>query len=104
MTLDEFGALMKTADPVLSKFKGDGKVNYTTWAPYKRTGLHADGQLIEPVWKVQVDRFTKIDNDPVAAAIDAALLGSDDIAVTEYQIDYEKDTGYIHHIWDIEVS
>lgn len=103
MTLDQFKALLKTADPKLDKYQGGGAQNYTVWHPYRRTGLSADGELVETVWRIQVDRFTMSDNDPVVDAIDTVLLGSDDICVADYQIDYEQDTGYIHHIWDCEV-
>ena len=101
--MDEFRSLLKTADPKLRKHKGGGSQNYTVWHPYRRTGLSADGEQVETVWKVQVDRFTKLDTDPMIAAIDTVLLGSDDICMADYQIDYEQDTGYIHHIWDCEV-
>jgi hypothetical protein len=53
------------------------------------------------VWKVQVDRFTKTDNDTIALGILNALEAAK-IPHT-YLIDYEKDTGYHHHIFDCEV-
>ena len=48
-----------------------------------------------------MDRFTKIEDEETALALKALLEAQDDIAV-DYLVDYERDTGYIHHIYDCE--
>jgi len=102
MLLADFKALLLTADPLATKYKGALTGNYTAWTAYARIGVDADNRLAESGWKVQVDRFTKSDSDAVVALIDGVLSGNDEIGVN-YLIDYESDTGYIHHIWDCVV-
>lgn len=96
MTLQEFKAIILSADPQASHYRSMQTPNYTVWREFGKRSLP------EPTWKIQVDRYTKIEYDPVIALINAALE-RDDIAF-DYLCDYEKDTGYIHHIWDCEVA
>ena len=102
MTLHDFRDILLTADPNASHYESSKKENYTVWAEYGAKGLMADNRLQEGVWRIQVDRFTKIEYDPMITAINSAL-DRDDITF-EYQVDYEEDTGYIHHIWDCSVA
>ena len=102
MMLDEFAALLITADPSATKWKGAGTGNYTVWRPYETGGLIADGMIVESRIKIQLDRYTKSDVDPVVTAIAEVLAGDDDISF-KYFTEFEQDTGYIHHIWDCEV-
>lgn len=102
MTLADFYALLKTADASVKMYTGPGTGNYTVYLPYDTVTLEADNTTSESGWRIQVDRFTKLSNDPVVTAIALALAGDDDIAC-QYRIDYEQDTGYIHHIWTCEV-
>ena len=48
-----------------------------------------------------MDRFTKEEDEETAAELLRALSERDDITV-DYLVDYERDTGYIHHIYDCE--
>lgn len=99
--LDAFKALILTVDPSATKNKGDGQENYTVWRPYGLTGPRSNNKRSCRVWKVQIDRLTKTDNDTIAAALLDALDASR-IPYT-YLLDYEQDTGYHHHIFDCEV-
>lgn len=103
MTLQEFETVIKAADPSATHYAGTGKSNYTRWREYGESSLHGGNMRQERVLRIQVDRFTKLESDPVVAAIDAALE-RDDIAIRDHLIDFEPDTGYIHHIWDCEVA
>lgn len=104
MTLQEFRDLLLTADPAAAHYKSPGKkTNYTIWREYGAGAMAADDAHQETSWRIQVDRFTKAEYDPVADAIRAALNGHPDISFA-YEIDYEHDTGYIHHIFDCEVA
>lgn len=98
---DAFRDIILTADPLATKNKGNGKENYNVWRPYELTGAFSNNRRRARVWKIQVDRFTKTDNDPVALGILNALETAK-IPHT-YLMDYEKDTGYHHHIFDCEV-
>ena len=102
MTADEIKSLLVTVDPEVQRYEHDheGADAYTVWSEFGRLNLYGDGEE-EGSIRFQVDRFTKEEGDEIAAALLAALDGRDDIAV-DYQVDYERDTGYIHHIFDCE--
>lgn len=103
MTLDQIKALVIAVDPNAghyeSAFQGDDA--YTVWYEVQRTGLFADNKRPGKSWRFQVDRFTKSENDPIAAQLEAALDAAPGV-LCEYVVDYEPDTGYIHHIFDCE--
>ena len=102
MTADEIKSLLVEVDPEVQRYEHDheGADAYTVWREFGRLGLYGAGEE-EGTIRFQVDRFTKDENDATAAALLAALEGREDIAV-DYLVDYERDTGYIHHIYDCE--
>ncbi len=103
MTLLELRDLLLTVGvPVFHYHASQQTESYIVWNEFGRKGLSADSQIQEKAIKVQVDYFTKTEFDSTVEEIDS-LLDSDDISF-EYQVDYEEDTGYIHHIWDGEVA
>ena len=103
MTLDDFRDLLLTVDQDATRYEHTGVGNYTTWREYGTKPLGANNRRGEVIYRVQVDRFTKLENDPTAAAITTLLDGQDTVAF-QYLVDYEVNTGYIHHIWDCEVA
>lgn len=103
MTASEIKKLLTDVDPDAQRYEHDGAGTadaYTVWYELRPVGLYGDGQE-EGSIRFQVDRFTRTEDEPTAAALRAALEGADDIAV-DYQVDYEKDSGYIHHIFVCE--
>lgn len=101
MTLDDIGKLLASADPGVSHyFSRKTGENYTRWFETRQLPFLADDTHQEG-WHFQVDRFTKQEQDPVADALFAALDGDDRVTV-QHLVDFEPDTGYIHHIFDCE--
>lgn len=100
MTLAEFATILQTADSSATRYFSAQQGNYTVWQEYGADHLLGDNRYRDRKWKIQVDRFTKIPDDPIVDAITAAL-DEEDIAYA-YQVDFEMDTKYIHHIWDCE--
>lgn len=98
----EFESLLLECDPALTKFRGVGRGNYTVWTPYGEAPLLSDGRRREIAAKIQVDRFTKRDRDEIASTLYDALDAAEFVSFA-YQLDYESDTGYFHHIFDCEV-
>ena len=96
--LTAFRDLLLEADPKATKFKGVGGDNYTVWTPYSPDKTMSDNEEEDFTWRIQVDRFTKTDNDSIAKAIYDKLTEAG--IPFEYEIDFEEDTGYIHHIFD----
>jgi hypothetical protein len=102
MTIPEIRALLVSVDPHIGMYDSEHREGeaYTRWEPVRRLETISD-DMHEEAWSFQVDRFTKDDEDGIADALFAALDSDDRIGV-EHLIDYEADTGYIHHIFDCE--
>lgn len=101
MTLAEIKALVLSADPNAQHYDSAKKgIAYTVWREYGTLPFTADGQHQGGV-RFQIDRFTKSEDDDIAAVIFGVLEQSDRVAFG-YQVDFEPDTRYIHHIYDCE--
>ena len=102
MTCAEIKAFLVSIDPDIQRYESTHRTSaaYTVWREYGAVGIYADG-LHQSVIRFQVDRFTKTEDDAIAKALFEALDGRDDITL-DYLVDYENDTGYIHHIYDCE--
>ena len=103
MTIEEVRSLLISVDPDVQRYDHDqaGKGDaYTVWREIRPVGFYADGKEAGSL-RFQVDRFTKEEDEETAAEILRALSERDDITV-DYLVDYERDTGYIHHIYDCE--
>ena len=102
MTLEQFANFLAEIDPTATHYTGAGSQNYTVWAEYGQRPLVADGERTEIVNLVQVDRFTIVEDDLIAAAIYAAFDATEEIAFS-YEVDIDHETRYIHHIFDCQV-
>lgn len=102
MTGSEIKTMLVAVDSTIQRYESShaGSEAYTVWRELGPANIFADGQH-QGVMRFQVDRFTKTEDDTVAAAIYTALEARDDVTF-EYIVDYETDTGYIHHIFDCE--
>lgn len=100
MTLDDVRAIVLACDPEAKHYRSEARGNYTTWQEYERLPYTSDG-VNERGWRFQIDRFTKLEDDPVAAQIEDRLSGMDNVAYS-YMVDHEPETGFIHHIFDCE--
>ena len=103
MTLAEIQALVVSVDTNSGHYESAyaGSDAYTVWREFRRLPEHANDHFADEGWAFQIDRYTKTENDPIAAALFAALDADDRVAFA-YQVDYEPNTGYIHHIFDCE--
>lgn len=103
MTIQEIKDILTAVDPDVQRYEhdraGTGEA-YTVWEEITPVGFYGDGQEQGTI-HFQVDRFTKTEDEILAESICRALEDRDNIAV-DYRVDYEKDTGYIHHIFDCE--
>ena len=102
MTLSDIKALVVSADCHAGHYESAyrGSSAYTIWKEVRLLGLMSDDGHAEG-YAFQIDRFTKTENDAVAAAI-RTKLDADPRVAYSYQIDFEPDTRYIHHIFDCE--
>ena len=101
MTLADIKTLLVAADAKIQHYfcvKDDG--DYSYWEETRRLGLTAnDGH--EEGWQFYAHRFTRDDADTVATAIYRALDADPRVTVI-HTVDFERETGYIHHIFECE--
>lgn len=101
MTLSDIQALVASVDPEARHYFSTGKGQpYTYWEETSRLPLMSD-DVHQEAWRFTVHRFTKAEDDAVAAALFAALDADPGVAVA-HNVDYEPDSGYIHHIFSCE--
>lgn len=105
MNLRDIQSFLVAVDPTIEHYESTHKNAdaYTVWYEIQRSGLRAGNRFPEKSWRFQIDRFTRQEYDPVAAALESALENCPAIAY-DYLVDYEPDTGYIHHIFDCEAA
>lgn len=102
MTLSDIQALVVSVDKSAKHYdsSSESKSGYTVWREYRRLDTVSDDTHDE-AWAFQIDRFTKVEGDPIAQALFEAL-DSDERVAFEHLVDYERDTRWIHHIFDCE--
>jgi hypothetical protein len=104
VTVDEIQAFVVSVDPHAGHYCSDHRTGeaYTVWREIRLITLEGDDACAEEAWVFQIDRFTKSEQDEIAAALLAALMASTGIAFRYFVTPPEPDTGYIHHIYDCE--
>ncbi len=99
MNLHELKNLLLTVGPPVSHYHAHQQPDkYIVWAEYGTDEQVADNEDAEKSFRVQVDYFTKTEFDPNVETI-GSLLDTNESKFS-YLVDFETDTGYIHHIWD----
>lgn len=103
MTAQDIQAVLVAIDPQLHHYDcaTDGS-NFTVWMEYERIILFADDGGAENGWKIEVDRFTKDEYDPVVEQLEQALMANQRIVMKAHTVQYDQMTGYIRHIFDCE--
>ena len=101
MELRDIQTLVLSADPEAQHYESSTSGGpFTVWAETSRLNLAADDGPVRG-WRFAIDRYTPVEFDPVAAAIEAALAAAPGVAY-QYIVDYEPETGYIHHAFTCE--
>lgn len=103
MTPEDFLPIALRCDPQAwhyeARDKGDA---YTTWHEFTRIPLGGDNREAVEAWHFQVDHFTRTEFSPMAAQIYAVLDAEPTVTRPTHRIMYERETGYIHHIFQVE--
>ena len=102
MTIKEFRDLLLTADPEARHYTHATSGNYTVWSEYNEVYGIADDQIASKVAHIQVDRYTRLEYDPMVDTI-THTLDEGGVLVIDRRTLFEMDSGYIHHIWDCEL-
>lgn len=102
MTLGDIRALLVQADPGCRHyFSAEEQEDYTYWQEGVRLPFTADDTHLE-AWAFTVHRFTRSEYDPTVSRITGTLDACPEVAVRYQGGVFERETGYIHHIWDCE--
>ena len=102
MTLQEIRTLLAGVDPEIRHYYSEGTgADYTYWEETRRLPFMADDRYAEEAWRFYVHRYTRSGTDQIANALFDALDQDPRVAVS-YSIDYDPQSGYIHHIYECE--
>ena len=97
MTLADIRELVLAADPDACAYESDSTgEDYTTWQPLWPMNLLVDNRYADG-WHFVIDRFTRMQDDPITANIRAVLDDAPGVAYA-MEIDYEQDTGFLHPV------
>ncbi len=101
MTIQEIKTLLVSVDPGVQRYDHDftGDENYTVWREIGPVGFFGDGKDLGAI-RFRVDRYTKEEDDRIAAVLRTTLEDRDDIAVA-YQAE-ELGNGFVHHMYNCE--
>mgnify|MGYP004579543277 CR=1 FL=1 len=106
MKIDDFFAAIQTIDPNASRYQAIGQPGdeYTVFSDYRTEYLYADDIPCEKLVFVQIDLFTRFEKSRIFDKLHALLFASDtDISCAPVTTDFETDSRYIHHIFDVQV-
>lgn len=82
----------------------DALDKYIVWAEDDESGAaYSDDKKTDQIIQGTIDYFTKDEYDPVVREIQNKLT-ENEISWKLNSVQYEKDTGYIHHEWVWEVD
>ena len=103
MTVEEIKAIVVALDADAGHYESahQGSEAYTVWRELHPLAIKGEDRHAVEAWAFQIDRFTKAEGDAIAAAMRDALDDNPRVAF-RYQVDFEAETGYIHHIFDCE--
>ena len=105
MTLTEIKAMLVSADANIKHYFSmhGSEESYSYWEETQQIGPVCDDQhdVADQAWRFYVHRFTRTEGDSVAAAIFEAL-DQDPRTTVIWRTDFDRDSGYIHHIFECE--
>ena len=103
MTLDYIRELVVSVDENAGHYESAYNESdaFTVWHEIQERTLPGDNTRAETIIMFQIDRYTKEEDDEIAAAIKQALTDDERIGF-DYLVDYDRPSGYIHHIFDCE--
>ena len=101
MTLSDIATLIGTTDSKARHyFSMSTDQAYTYWEETQRLSLTSDDRHDEG-WRFYVHRYTKDAADSTAVTL-YTTLDADPRVTVIHTVDYDADSGYIHHIYDCE--
>ena len=102
MKLSDFRSLIVSIDPKATRYFAPETGPCTVWAEYERMGLYGDNIPAESGWKVRVDRYTTLEDDPVVEMLTQGL-DNDEVTIMSYTVECDPASRIIRHTWLCEV-
>lgn len=94
-------ALVPLTDRVYHYWRPKMAAPYIIWAELSEgQPFYANNKKAESFWHGTVDLYTKEEFDPLFDQIQEALQGVEGLTYTLTDVQYEDDTGLIHHTWE----
>lgn len=104
MTVENIRDVIMLADENAKHYDATAEIearkDFTVWMEYEAVTLKADDEEAEGGWMFEVNRFTKVEYDPVAEALRSVLAAADGVTINSYRVQYSQQAGYIRHIFD----
>lgn len=101
MTLNDIATMVGTIDNAARHyFSMSTAENYTYWEEIQQLPFTSDDRH-EEAWHFYIHRFTKNETDSIAALL-MSTLDADPRTTVIHTVDHDKETGYIHHIFECE--
>lgn len=101
MTLSDIRELLVSVDPEIRHYHSTSDAEaYTYWQETQRLPVMADDEH-EEAWRFYVHRYTRVEDDEIANRLFEALDQCEDTTV-RHLVDYDSESGYIHHIYECE--
>ena len=104
MTLNEIKALLVSVDSgIRHYFTMSDAEAYTYWEEGQLISRTGDDRhpVADQAWRFYVHRFTRTEGDSTIAALFEAL-DQDPRTTVKWITDFDKESGYIHHILECE--
>lgn len=104
MTLNDIRDMLVSVDPDIKHYfsAAEGEA-YSYWEETQRIPFVGNDRYPsgDEAWRFYVHRYTKTSGDQIALAF-FETLDEDVRTAVRWTIDFENDTGYIHHIFECE--
>lgn len=104
MTLTQIKDLLVTVDPDIKHYYSmEETESYSFWEETQLLSFTADNRhpTSEEGWRFYVHLYTTIEGDPKAASF-FETLDDDPRTTVRWTVDYDRESGYIHHIFECE--
>lgn len=103
MTLHQFRDLLLTVHDNVYHFESSKESEYIVWHETGTLSLKADGEIAQKGVRIAVDFFSTDEYSDVPDNLTNVFIGNDEVFLRNHKIIYERDTGYIHHAFTVEV-
>lgn len=101
MTLEAIRTLLVSVVPDIKHYFTDSTaLAFSYWEETERLPMLSDDRH-ETAWRFYVHRYTQSEDDLISDQL-FETLDQDPRITVRYTVDYDQDSGYVHHIYECE--